>query len=158
MPRILVVDDESEMTVVLQKFFTRYGFEVSIAFNGANALAILASGIKIDLLVLDMRMPVMRGITLLQEMADRDIKLPVIILTGSLNFSGFVETAEALGYSQNDIMFKPVNLEALLKQVTRKLKIRKADLVKKQKTPAGKKKNNSSAINGVVIEKIDGKK
>ncbi|MDD5746254.1 MAG: response regulator [Candidatus Omnitrophica bacterium] len=136
MPRVLVVDDELEMVLVLQKFFTRCGCDVSTASHGANALKILESGTKIDILILDMRMPVMRGVTLLKEMDTRGIKLPVIVLTGSLNFSGFAETMQVLGYSEDDIVFKPVDLEMLLGKVREKLGMK--DLGLKNKSRPGK--------------------
>ena len=128
MSRILVVDDESEMVLVLKRFFDRHGFDVTTASRGQIALNILEqANHEIDLMILDMRMPGKRGIAVLLEMKKKKIDLPVIILTGSLNYSGFVEIMLTLGYSENDVLYKPVSLEKLLNLVNHKLdKIKKA--------------------------------
>ncbi len=122
MSTILVVDDESEMILVLKKFFTRNGFRVFSASGGQNALSILESKKKIDMMILDMRMPGMKGIEVLEKLKERVILVPVVILTGSLNFSHFVEKMVSMGYSEEDVFFKPVNLEELLKHVNKRLK------------------------------------
>lgn len=122
MSRILVVDDESEMVLVLEKFFYRQGFDVITASRGQIALDILdQSSHEIDLMILDIRMPGKRGIAVLLEMKEKEIDLPVIILTGSLNYSGFVEIMLTLGYVEEDVLYKPVSLEKLLNLVNKKL-------------------------------------
>ncbi len=122
MSRILVVDDESEMVLVLKRFFTRQGFEVTTASRGQLALDILEQpNHDIDLMVLDMRMPGKRGIAVLLEMKKKGLGVPVVILTGSLNYSGFVEIMLTLGYMEDDVLYKPVSLEKLLKLVNVKL-------------------------------------
>jgi len=119
--RLLVVDDESEMVLVLKKFLTREGFSVSSANNGNDALKSLEKKGKIDLMILDMKMPGIKGIDVLQILRDKKLDLPVIVLTGSLNFSGFVEKMESLGYSKEDVLFKPVSLFELLSVIYKKL-------------------------------------
>ncbi|MFH1062266.1 MAG: response regulator [Candidatus Omnitrophota bacterium] len=122
MSRILVVDDESEMVLVLKRYFNRQGFEVTTASRGQIALDILArSSPEIDLMILDMRMPGKRGIAVLLEMKKKRIEVPAIILTGSLNYSGFVEIMLTLGYTEEDVLYKPVSLEKLLNLVNQKL-------------------------------------
>ena len=121
MERLLVVDDESEMVLVLKKFLTREGFSVSSANNGNDALKSLEKKGKIDLMILDMKMPGIKGIDVLQILRDKKLDLPVIVLTGSLNFSGFVEKMESLGYSKEDVLFKPVSLFELLSVIYKKL-------------------------------------
>ncbi|MBU1086201.1 MAG: response regulator [Candidatus Omnitrophica bacterium] len=122
MSRILVVDDESEMVLVLQRFFSRHGFEVITASRGQIALDILDQpSHKIDLMILDMRMPGKRGIAVLLEMKKKRLDVPVIILTGSLNYSGFVEIMLSLGLKEEDVLYKPVSLEKLLDLVNMKL-------------------------------------
>ena len=132
MSTILVVDDESEMVLVLRKFFTRKGFKVLFANGGQNALSILESKKKIDMMILDMRMPGMKGIEVLEELKERVIKVPVVILTGSLNFSHFVEKMLSMGYSEEDVFFKPVKLEELLKHVNKRIQERSRESKKKR--------------------------
>lgn len=121
---ILVVDDESEMVLVLEKFFTRSGFKVFSANCGKNALSILKTNKNIDMMILDMRMPGIKGIEVLEKLKEQVIQIPVVILTGSLNFSHFVEKMVSLGYSENDVFFKPVNLEELREHINKRLKER----------------------------------
>ncbi len=132
MSTILVVDDESEMVLVLKKFFTRNGFRVVAASGGQNALSILESKKKIDMMILDMRMPGMKGIQVLEKLKEKVILVPVVILTGSLNFSNFIEKMISMGYSEEDVFFKPVKLEALLNHVNKRLKERLKKLKKKK--------------------------
>jgi DNA-binding NtrC family response regulator len=122
MSRILVVDDESEMVLVLKRFFERQGFDVVTALRGQIALDILDQpGHEIDLMILDMRMPGKRGISVLIEMKKKKLDVPVIILTGSLNYSGFVEIMLTLGYVEEDVLYKPVSLEKLINLVNKKI-------------------------------------
>jgi DNA-binding NtrC family response regulator len=122
MPRILVVDDEPEMVMVLKNFLVRKGFDVVTANRGQHALDILNQpDHSIDLMILDMRMPGKRGISVVIELKKNNIEIPVIILTGSLNFSGFVEIMCTLGYCEEDVLYKPVALEKLLSLVNKKL-------------------------------------
>ena len=118
MSRILVVDDESEMVLILKRFFIRQGFDVTTASCGQVALDILEQPKHdIDLMILDMRMPGKRGIAVLLEMKKKGLSIPVIILTGSLNYSGFIEIMLTLGYMEDDVLYKPVSLEKLLNLV-----------------------------------------
>ncbi|MBU1044727.1 MAG: response regulator [Candidatus Omnitrophica bacterium] len=122
MSRILVVDDESEMVLVLKRFFNRQGFDVLTASRGQIALDIIEqTNHGIDLMILDMRMPGKRGIAVLLEIKKKSLDVPVIILTGSLNYSGFVEIMLTLGFTEEDVLYKPVSLEKLLNVANRKL-------------------------------------
>lgn len=122
MSTLLIVDDESEMVLVLKKFFMRQGFNVISANRGKEALAILESEQKVDMMILDMRMPGMKGVEVLDKLHEKVINVPVIVLTGSLNFSHFVEKIGGWGYPKSDVFFKPVNLEVLLNHVNKRLK------------------------------------
>ena len=121
MSTILIVDDESEMVLVLEKFFKRKGYKVLSANSGKNALLILESKKKIDLMILDMRMPGLKGIEVLEIIKERAILVPVIVLTGSLNFSHFVEKMATMGYPEENVFFKPVILNNLLKHVNNRI-------------------------------------
>ncbi len=79
MSTILVVDDESEMVLVLKKFFLRQGFNVLSANRGKDALAILGSKEKVDMMILDMRMPGMKGVEVLKELYEKVIQVSVIV-------------------------------------------------------------------------------
>jgi len=82
--KILIVDDECETSGPVAKYLERAGYETQCAPNGRDALAMLISG-SWDALVLDMRMPDMNGVELLQVLRSylRWTDLPVIFLTGN---------------------------------------------------------------------------
>ncbi|MBU0633953.1 MAG: response regulator [Candidatus Omnitrophica bacterium] len=122
MTTILVVDDETELIIILKNFLRRQGLSVVGVESGKAALKILeAKDSKIDLVILDMKMPGIKGITVIEKMKENNINLPVIVVTGSLNYSGFVERMLELGYSENDILFKPISLFSLLTLIYKKL-------------------------------------
>lgn len=81
--KLLIVEDEPSARKVMAEKFTREGFEVEMAVNGEDGLA---SAIKHhpDLVLLDIIMPKMDGITMLQKLREDDEwgkQVPVIILT-----------------------------------------------------------------------------
>ncbi len=82
--KILIVEDEKPLQSVLQDRFTSEGYEVITANNGQEGLDMAISQ-KPDMIILDLLMPVMNGITMLQKL--RDIsefkKLPVLVLTNA---------------------------------------------------------------------------
>jgi CheY-like chemotaxis protein len=83
---ILVVDDHAATREPLAKLLRYEGFETACAANGAEALAALRSR-KPDLVLLDLLMPKMDGLTFLSEAArePHGSDLPVIVVTGGLN-------------------------------------------------------------------------
>ncbi len=84
MTTILIVDDDPNSQRVLSYTLRKNGYEARIAANGENALSLLGESAS-DLVIVDMAMPVMDGLTLLRHMrADDHLRsVPVIILTGS---------------------------------------------------------------------------
>jgi DNA-binding NtrC family response regulator len=121
MYRILVVDDEAEIAKVLEEFLIKSGFEIIKALGGEEAIEILSSDIKIDLLILDMKMPKVAGFDVIKEMEKINKKTPLIILTGSVDAEKYLGDFKKLGYTMEDILYKPVDLFALLDKVKNKL-------------------------------------
>jgi len=80
MKRILVVDDEENIRELYREELEEMGYEVTIAHDGVQALALLDKT-KFDLVTLDMRMPEMDGIETIRKMKEKDSTLPVIIST-----------------------------------------------------------------------------
>ncbi len=77
---VLIVEDEKPLARALELKVKHYGFLAKTAFNGKEALDILAKE-KFDLILLDLIMPVMDGFELLEKMKERGLKTPVIVLT-----------------------------------------------------------------------------
>jgi DNA-binding NtrC family response regulator len=112
--QILVVDDEADIRGMVQEILTEEGYDVRTAGNAAEARAARAHA-EPDLMLLDIWMPDMDGISLLREWT-RDGKLgfPVVMMSGH----GTVETAvEATRLGAVDFVEKPLSLAKLLRTV-----------------------------------------
>ncbi len=84
-PKCLVVDNDAGVAQLTEAFFQRKGIEVSSCSTGEEALAFLASEEEwegVDLLLLDLRMPGMGGVGLLEKMAARPGGPRVVVMSG----------------------------------------------------------------------------
>jgi two-component system response regulator AtoC len=109
MKRVLVVEDEQRMRRVLQILIEKIGLESSAAEGGEQALAIFRSE-QIDLVLSDLKMAPMDGLTLLRELRAIDPEVPVIILTAF----GTISTAiEAMKLGAFDFVLKPFDRTAV---------------------------------------------
>lgn len=140
---ILIVDDEQIFVEALKVFITEKEdkFNIITSDDGQKALEILKKE-KIDLMLLDINMPVLDGVQLLTELHCRDIWLPVIILSEILVFPDHTgKIFEDFGIV--DYTEKPVNLEKLIikiLEVLRPAKVyKKPDSETKFKEPASPK-------------------
>ncbi len=117
-PYILVVDDEPDIGRLLQEILEDEGYEVRVALDGATARQAYHTQ-RPDLVLLDIWMPDVDGITLLKEWsAENDPAMPVIMMSGH----GTVETAvEATRLGAYDFIEKPLSLAKLLITVARAL-------------------------------------
>jgi CheY-like chemotaxis protein len=80
--RILVADDDKSIQKLVSKFLAFMGFEVALAGNGIEALAIFLES-SFDLVLTDLQMPAMDGLSLARHIKERSPSTPVILLTGS---------------------------------------------------------------------------
>ena len=80
MVKILIADDEPRIRALIRQHLEHEGFACEEAADGSQALAILTAG-GIDLVILDVMMPFVDGMTVLREMRTRKIATPVIMLT-----------------------------------------------------------------------------
>ena len=112
--QILVVDDEADIRGMVQEILTEEGYEVRTAGNAAEARAARARA-EPDLMLLDIWMPDMDGISLLREWTrDGALAFPVVMMSGH----GTVETAvEATRLGAVDFVEKPLSLAKLLRTV-----------------------------------------
>ena len=113
-PRILVVDDESDIRATLQEVLSDEGYEVDVAGDAAQARSARARATP-DLVLLDIWMPETDGITLLREWSSQGpLPCPVVMMSGH----GTVETAvEATRLGAHDFIEKPLSLAKLLRVV-----------------------------------------
>lgn len=93
--KILVVEDEAPMLTVLKEKLELEGFNVLTATNGEEGLLEVKNG-KPDLVLLDILMPVMDGITMLKKMRETDYgrEIPVIVLTNLFDAEKVTECIE----------------------------------------------------------------
>jgi len=118
--RILLVEDEPNMVRTLVKILERRGLEVATASNGREAIAELARE-PVDVLITDLNMPVMDGMSLIREIKDEPQRPAVVVLTGY----GTVQTAvEAMKLGAADYLIKPCNPEELMIVIDRQLELR----------------------------------
>ncbi len=119
---ILVVDDEPDIRILVKEILEDESYSVAIAENGAAARNALRDR-RPDLVLLDIWMPDVDGITLLKEWAEDDgLPCPVIMMSGH----GTVETAvEATRFGAYDFLEKPLSLAKLLLTVERALEVDK---------------------------------
>ena len=113
--RILVVDDERPIREGCHRVLTAKSYDVCTAENGEEALDILERE-SIDLILLDLKMPVLSGEEVLQAVQERYPDIPVIIITGH----GTVDTAvECMKNGAYDFITKPFQIDQFLATVNR---------------------------------------
>lgn len=111
--RVLIVDDEEDFSAALAKRLQRRRLEVSVADGANNALEFLKRAV-FQVIVLDLSMPGLDGISLLTRIKALDPKVEVIILTGRTDLK-YVERAMALG--AYDYILKPPDFDELLYKI-----------------------------------------
>ena len=82
MAKILVIDDEPGVRDLLETLLTRKGYDVVLADSGQKGLEIFRRA-RADVIVLDLKIPEMDGLTVLQHIRDLNPTQPVVILTGA---------------------------------------------------------------------------
>ncbi|HLW53452.1 MAG TPA: response regulator [Candidatus Angelobacter sp.] len=114
---ILVVDDEPVLLEIMGEWFQRNAAQVFCAANGVQALEILAIH-KIDLIITDVRMAVMDGITLLRKVKANGLPTPsVILITGFAD----IDARDAYDLGAEALLEKPIDRDELLKVMQRSL-------------------------------------
>jgi DNA-binding NtrC family response regulator len=114
--RILVVDDEENARIALSKILTREGYEVASAGNGYEALNYLR-GKEVELIITDINMPEMNGLSFLRELSRSHPESNVIMITAY----GEVESYfEAMNLGAFEYINKPVKIDEL-KKIIRKI-------------------------------------
>lgn len=121
---VLVVDDVPLNVILIKKMLSQYTFEIRTASNGQAALDAIAEK-KVDLVLLDLMMPVMDGFEVIRRLraADDTKDLPIIILS-ALNSEQDISKGFQLG--ANDFINKPIILEKLISSVTTQINLHAA--------------------------------
>jgi excisionase family DNA binding protein len=116
-PRILVVDDDPAVLDLLGKSLSVSDYEVALVDDGPTALTRLAE-VDYDLLIIDLKMPGMDGLSVIREARRRNLDLPVIVVTG---FSTEANAIEAINLGVTGYLTKPFRIPRLLNVAARAL-------------------------------------
>jgi len=144
--KILAVDDEPDFELLITQRFRRQirdqEFEFRFAHHGEEALATLSAEPDIDLMLLDINMPVMDGLTLLSELRERQLEVQAIIVSA---YGDMTNLRTAMNRGAFDFVTKPVDLSDLEITVRKALanvaKLREMD---RQRMAAERARNNLS--------------
>lgn len=118
---VLVVDDDAFISDLLNRFLSKQGYAVSLAEGGPQALDVLEAG-GVDIVLVDLMLEGMDGITLIGEIKKRGIDVILIMMTGHPT----LETAlEAMKQGVQDYLIKPFKLEQLSEVIRRCLQERR---------------------------------
>ena len=118
MPKLLIVDDESDIREFARNFFKKRGIDVLTSSSGREALELIAQNSP-QLVLLDVRMEEMTGIEVLRELRKKDNRTRVIMVTG-VEDEDVIKEAKTLGVVS--YIHKPLILEELEKIVLSQLK------------------------------------
>ena len=111
--RILLVDDEVIFTKNMSKLLTNRGYRVTAVNSGDSAIRELGEN-TYDIIVLDLKMPGMDGITTLKEITKLGLFTQTLILTGH----GSIDSAlEAVRLGAYDYLTKPCEIEELVRKI-----------------------------------------
>ena len=126
MASILIIDDEEDVRLVLKEVLERAGYEVSVAENGLEGLQLLERD-EFDLMITDVIMPGIDGVTTMQRARGMYPNMPVIVITGGGNVApmeyepGAIKTsaflASATKAGANRTLTKPFGRKDILEAV-----------------------------------------
>ncbi|MBV9907272.1 MAG: response regulator [Hyphomicrobiales bacterium] len=144
--KILAVDDEPDFELLIRQRFRRQirdeEFDFRFAHHGEEALTALSAEPDIDLMLLDINMPVMDGLTLLNELRERQLDVQAIIVSA---YGDMTNLRTAMNRGAFDFVTKPVDLRDLEITVRKGLanvaKLREMD---RQRMAAERARNNLS--------------
>jgi CheY-like chemotaxis protein len=122
---ILITDDDPDFVMSIKELLTSKGYSVFVATNGRKAVErILSNGI--DVLILDLRMPVLNGLETYLELKKAGRAIPTIIITAFVDEeTGTIERLRAL--SMSGVLRKPFDPRELLSAIERLAKHREGE-------------------------------
>lgn len=118
MSRILIIEDEGRLASFLEKGLAANGYATTVASDGASGLA-LARGSDFELVLLDLGLPDLDGLSVLDELRQRDEQLPVLVLTARDEVG---DTVLGLDRGADDYLTKPFRFEELLARIRARLR------------------------------------
>ena len=126
--KVLVVDDELHIRSALVRALNLVGYDAEEAVSGNEALALLKQT-SYDLMVLDMLMPDIQGVVVMQQAHLLQPELLIVILTGHATLESAIA---AIKSDATDYLLKPVSIHEIIDAITRALQKRAAHLQKER--------------------------
>jgi DNA-binding NtrC family response regulator len=111
--RVLLADDEKVYVESLAKVLRRRGFDAVAVFDGPSAIAAVSEA-EFDVVVLDLRMPGMDGLAVLERVRSSDTLTPVLLLTGHADLE---RATKALKGGATDVLMKPCPVDTLVSAI-----------------------------------------
>jgi len=108
--KILIVEDEKELAAILKRGLEENGFIVELVYNGKDGL-FYSLNYSYDAILLDISLPEMDGLTILENIREKQLDLPVIMLTARGEVS---DRIKGLNTGADDYISKPFDLFELL--------------------------------------------
>jgi len=108
--RILIVEDEKSLADIIKKGLEEEGYAVDVSYNGEEGL-FMAENEPSDLIILDIMLPVIDGMTILKKIRKAGIKTPVVMLTAK---DTIMDKVSGLDSGADDYLTKPFSFEELL--------------------------------------------
>lgn len=111
--KILVVEDDSSVAQTLQILLSNYHYAVDIATDGKAGLE-MADAFDYDLVLLDVWLPGLDGISVCRQLRAKDLRMPILVLTAQ---DGGAQKVNALNAGADDYVVKPFDVEELMARV-----------------------------------------
>jgi DNA-binding response OmpR family regulator len=108
--RILIVEDEKSLADIIKKGLEEEGYAVDVVYNGEEGL-FMAENEPSDLIILDIMLPIIDGMTILKKIRKAGIKTPVLMLTAK---DTIMDKVSGLDSGADDYLTKPFAFEELL--------------------------------------------
>jgi two-component system, NtrC family, response regulator AtoC len=141
MKRVLVVDDEENLRLILRTFLRRQGYEVETAENGEEALPLI-DGFGPDFVITDVRMPRMGGMDLLSALRAKGNSATVIVMSAYGSHDLAIEAMQAGAYDYVSKPFKPEEVLLCLKKAEERETLRKENRALKDEIARGARFDN----------------
>jgi DNA-binding NtrC family response regulator len=135
---ILVVDDEEIIRDSLSEWLSDSGYGVMTVPDGASALEIIKRK-NVDMMIADLKMPVMDGIELIKKAREIDPTLPVVIMTAYGTVASAIEAMKAGAYDYMEKPFCPERVEIIIKNLLAHQNVVKENIALKEGNIALKK-------------------
>ena len=143
MKKILLIDDDMDMCLLLNRFLTREGYIVTEAHNGKDAIQLLDQSLP-DLVICDLQLGDMEGTTVLKMVKEKKSTLPFIIITG---YSDILTSMNAIKLGAYDYVAKPLLMEEMKATIKRAIEAadKQEDMSRTGKAPVARQSKHLDA-------------